>query len=306
MMDLNEDLTSMSTIVTEINDLELHAVMNASDLFKQTISPDFHSHPYFEIITAYRGSIYVQSLDHKRVDVCPGTICIIPPGQMHFSNSEVETFELIAMRFFYQRVKSEASKIYELFNAGLKDLDNITFIPNAQRLSGYMADIRREFGEKRLITDTMVKALLHCMFIELLRILCSTPQPSEGASVVRNDSKITRYSYIDRWFYNNHYKHVTEFDLAAEMNLSQRQLSRVMRDIFGMTFRERLVYERLNHAMHMLRRSDLPIEKIAEEVGYTNLSGFYKAFRARFGMTIGEYRKLYGNNDKTQNYPTGT
>lgn len=296
-MDGYLNISTMSTIVTSINDLEVHMVMNTSDIYKQSLSPNFHSHPYFEIITVSSGSLYVESFGNDRIDVTPGTVCIVPPGLMHCTNSESELHEIIAMRFFYEHIRSDDSKIYKLFNDALAKLETLVFLPTAVQLTGYITAICREFGDKRLVSDAMVQALLQCTFIELLRVLCASPVAGASAISGHDDSKIFRYSYIDRWFYKHHSERVTEADLASELNLSQRQLSRVMRDIFGMSFREKLVYERLNHAMHMLLRNDYSIDKIAASVGYTNLSGFYKAFRARFGMTVGEYRRLHGGEN---------
>ncbi len=300
------DVSTVDTIVTSINDLEVHMVMNTSDLYRQSLTPNFHAHPYFEIITVVNGSLYIESLGNDRIYLTPGAVCIVPPGLMHCTNSQSELHEIIAMRFFYEHVKSDDSRTYKLFDDALAKLDTIVFLPSEVQLTGYITAIRREFGDKRLMSEAIVQALLQCTFIELLRVLSSSPESGENAVSGHDDSKIFRYSYIDRWFYKHYAERVTEADLAAELNLSQRQLSRVMRDIFGMSFREKLVYERLNHAMHMIIRNDYSIDKIATAVGYTNLSGFYKAFRARFGMTVGEYRKLHGGENNIYNYPAGT
>jgi AraC-like DNA-binding protein len=65
-----------------------------------------------------------------------------------------------------------------------------------------------------------------------------------------------------------------------------------MRRIYGKSFRQVLTEERLNRAAQMLLSSDRSVEAIAAEVGYTSLSGFYSAFRAFFGTTAGQYRKM--------------
>ena len=43
----------------------------------------------------------------------------------------------------------------------------------------------------------------------------------------------------------------------------------------------------------LLAQTELSIEQIAAEVGYADPSAFYRQFAAAFGMTPGEYRRLY-------------
>ena len=78
--------------------------------------------------------------------------------------------------------------------------------------------------------------------------------------------------------------------MAREIGLSKRQLSRVLRQIYNMSFREKLVDTRLHHAAKLLTRTDIPIEKIGYMIGYNTPSGFYTAFKKRFGVSGGEYR----------------
>ena len=47
----------------------------------------------------------------------------------------------------------------------------------------------------------------------------------------------------------------------------------------------------MRNAKKMLRESDTPISKIAEQIGYTTCRGFLSAFAKYEGITPGEYRK---------------
>lgn len=46
-------------------------------------------------------------------------------------------------------------------------------------------------------------------------------------------------------------------------------------------------------AAKLLAQTELPVEQVAAEVGYADPSAFYRQFSAAFGMTPGEYRRLY-------------
>jgi AraC-like DNA-binding protein len=80
---------------------------------------------------------------------------------------------------------------------------------------------------------------------------------------------------------------------AAEAGLSERYIHRLFsgdEDSFG-TY---LINQRLNAATRMLRHpgsAHLPLATIALEAGFADPSHFTRAFRARHGMTPGEWRR---------------
>ena len=93
------------------------------------------------------------------------------------------------------------------------------------------------------------------------------------------------------WFAENLANQITEDDLAAEISLSSRQLSRVFSDIYGMSFKEKLIEIRLHRAAQLLEQTELRVDEIAAAVGYGSPSGFHRAFNKYFGCTPFEYRK---------------
>ena len=48
--------------------------------------------------------------------------------------------------------------------------------------------------------------------------------------------------------------------------------------------------QRLGHAASLLRNTDRPVEEVAHEVGYENLTFFYRKFREAYGLAPAEYR----------------
>ena len=60
-----------------------------------------------------------------------------------------------------------------------------------------------------------------------------------------------------------------------------------------MDYRTGYVYEyiKINNAINLLKSTDKSVEYICQEVGYTNISYFNKAFKARTGTTPGNFRR---------------
>lgn len=93
--------------------------------------------------------------------------------------------------------------------------------------------------------------------------------------------------------------------MAARSGLTERSLLRRFRKATGQTPLDYIQTLRIEEAKQMLETTDLPIEDIAEEVGYTEPSSFRNAFRRYVGMPASTYRKKRlslipaTSNDKT-------
>lgn len=84
--------------------------------------------------------------------------------------------------------------------------------------------------------------------------------------------------------------------LAVELHVSLPYLSAAVHRATGRTFKELLLEKRLSKAAQLLRETRLTTQDIILAVGYENTSYFYRAFRARFGVTPKDYRKERGGD----------
>lgn len=62
-------------------------------------------------------------------------------------------------------------------------------------------------------------------------------------------------------------------------------ISRLLPQKIGQTFSEVLLEKRMKRAKLLISHSELPIDKIATMLGYSNSSNFYKAFREYYGTS---------------------
>lgn len=82
--------------------------------------------------------------------------------------------------------------------------------------------------------------------------------------------------------------------MIEQSGLPERSFMRRFRTATGMTPLDYVHAHRLEEAKQMLERSDLPVEAIAEEVGYEDASFFGRLFRRRVGLTPSQYRLRFG------------
>lgn len=82
--------------------------------------------------------------------------------------------------------------------------------------------------------------------------------------------------------------------LADEIALSPGYLSSHFKDVFGITFHDYLISERLERAKILVLSSGMKNYEIAEQVGFEDPNYFSTAFKKRFGMSPSKYRALAG------------
>ena len=77
--------------------------------------------------------------------------------------------------------------------------------------------------------------------------------------------------------------------------LAERTFMRRFADSTGMTPLDYVHAHRLEEAKQMLETDDLPVEAIANEVGYEDASFFSRLFRRKVGLTPAQYRLRFGS-----------
>jgi AraC family transcriptional regulator len=79
-------------------------------------------------------------------------------------------------------------------------------------------------------------------------------------------------------------------DLATPAGVSPAHLTRLFRAELGLTATDYLRRCRLERALHLLTRSEVPIKEVACEVGIPDLHAFNKAIRRGYGISPRELR----------------
>jgi AraC-like DNA-binding protein len=79
-------------------------------------------------------------------------------------------------------------------------------------------------------------------------------------------------------------------ELAHAVGLSERRLNQGFRILFGATVFETLRNERLEHARHALECGAISLKDVAFRVGYSHVTNFINAYKARFGAPPRSHR----------------
>ena len=97
-----------------------------------------------------------------------------------------------------------------------------------------------------------------------------------------------------REYINDHYTSpLTLRQVADHLKLNESYFRHLFKDEMQISFKAYITLLRLAHAQKLLIASDHSINEIIQEVGYSNISQFYKIFELNYNLTPAEYRRRY-------------
>ena len=91
-------------------------------------------------------------------------------------------------------------------------------------------------------------------------------------------------------------EHYPAHQLASKFSISETSMKNYFRGVFGQNISVYLREIRMKKAAELLKNTNLPVSKIAEQVGYMNQSKFAAVFKKHLGMSPLEYRR-FANSD---------
>jgi AraC family transcriptional regulator, melibiose operon regulatory protein len=256
-----------------------------------------HIHKYIELIYVYQGKCTV-ILQDDVVNISEGGIIIIDKNSPHTVKETSKSDIIIEIKLKHDYLSSEflsrftnKSIISKFLIDSLIDsqrANNYLYFPFEERsnIAGIMENIMCEYFEKDVFTEELINTYMFIMFTELIRWNNSLTN-SQMDKKKKNDSIVLNFlKYIEE-----NYKDCSLTDMSEKYKYHPNYISAVLKKATGKSFTDLLQIQRLNKAAIYLSNSDLPIPVIAEEVGYSSVSFFYKKFNEIFFQTPKEYRE---------------
>ena len=301
--------------VSEVNG---QPVYNFNMIFDPTINPiednifisqcpfsafvPMHFHQYIELIYVYKGKCTVIMEDHE-ITLNEGGTIMIDKNTPHTIKETSKSDIVIEMKLKHDYLSTgflsrftNKSIISQFLIDSLIDsrrANNYLYFPfQAQsNIVRIMEQIMCEYFEKDVFTAEMIDAYLFILFTELIRHSNSS-NTKQNDDLKQKDSIVLEFlKYID-----DHYKDCSLMEMADHYKYHPNYISAVLKKATGKSFKDLLQIQRLNKAALYLTNSDLPIPDIAEEVGYSSVSFFYKKFNEVYLQTPKEYREEKSRN----------
>ncbi len=241
-----------------------------------------HSNIQYELHIALKGSCKID-VEREILSLSEGESLLIPPGQYHSTREAGDDYEHFVLSFLLSGPNGERVAIPLI-------LPQNTII----KLSDFDLEICRkiiaEYKEKKPFWQKTINSMYSLLMTNIFRKIIYF-KPSDIEDAINNTDR--RFEIIDDFFENDLSHNPTEEKLAEKTNLSKRQLNRILKAYYGMSFREKLYQSRIERAEYLLRTTNTKISKICELSGYSSETSFFKLFKQKYGVTPGLYRKTY-------------
>ena len=170
-------------------------------------------------------------------------------------------------------------------NALYVDDDNIiTSAGTAAALDCCLYIIRQRFGSE--VANQIARRMI-------------VPPHREGgqaqfiAQPVPETTRDARINNLNDYLQRNISQPLNLDTLAESVAMSRRTLTRHFMKATGMSVASWITAERLRRSQLLLESSNLPIEAVAEQVGYLSAVTLRQQFKARFGVSPAEWRKTF-------------
>lgn len=244
-----------------------------------------HWHENIEIIYMQNGQA-VFYIDEKPVEAQSGDILFVNSGELHSGYSVNNTF----VRYFaivFDRVLLSGSSpdpahtrhILPFINGERRFPERIgTGHPSYRELKGYLDEIIREYNERKDGFEVAVKAYFQLLAVGICRNF--RDEQTERRQRTELLPYIESFRQLIDYIEQHHAQKLTIGDGAGMVNLSPHHFCKTFKRLTGRTFIEYVNLCRVNRAEELLRTTNLPVTRIAEQVGFCNINYFDKVFRA--------------------------
>lgn len=257
--------------------------------------------PEYQILLIAEGQGLFESAKAQEVSVHAGDVILLYPGIWHRYRPSFQT----GWKEYWLSWNGE--RLYRLMKKGLltpgravisvEKPDDIiaVFKKILKHVSAYPAE-----NSNVLSAYAMEVLTLAMDQVETKKVPRDRALPTEYADVV-DDPVVFKALQI---IWNHSYRDFRVDDLISEIPITRRTLERKFKQTLGYSIGTEITRCRLERAKHLLDNTTLPIKHIALAIGFSCADQMGKVFKAKLGVTPGQYRK--NNSSYSQNTYPGT
>lgn len=247
-----------------------------------------HSHDCYEFMYLFSGECNML-INHSIYKMKPGSIVIIPPGEIHKSaygnNAKVKQERAVA-RFSLKDIDWICSAI------GKENvLENLTdvIIQVPEKRCDYIESLITRMIYEYQVRDEFSSGEVKTLFQELILFFMRCRKYGESA-VRELDAEDGAIQEIATYIYENFEKQIFLDDVAKKFSISRSYLSKKFKATTGMGFKEYLLNVRIKEACRRLLETNESITEIAFVCGFNDSNYFGDAFRRIKGISPNKYR----------------
>lgn len=255
-------------------------LLYAFDLWNQPDNENsIHHHDFFEISIILQGeSLYL--IDGEWKTVRSGDVLMFNPGVDHAEKQLINTYS------HQLHIGIKNFKLYGLEENHFPNSSSLLSIQDNQlKVFDKAWQLIEEFNQQQMNFHFIGRALVMEMMILLLRSLEKEEQFQDTAHTNQSDRMNQVVQLITTYMENNYAKDISIEQLATLYYVSPTYLSKIFKDLTGVSPINYLIQIRLKNAHQMLEKQDLTVKEVAKAVGYEDAYHFSKSFKKHFGIS---------------------
>ncbi len=256
-----------------------------------TRTEQVHTHRFIELVYTLQGK-GLHRIDDREYPVQAGDLLLINYRSRH----TVEPLENLR----YADIMLQPGYVSET----LRGTEDLLLLLQLQEFSDLSGQVRPENvllhfdGEERQRLEFLIQwtkreqeanapageLIRHCALTMLLSLVFRKMSERPSGRMTVGEVLL---SYIRR----NAHRGLSVSEIARLCGYSPEHFSRVFRCRTGRSPSEYILQCRIDRAKELLSRTELPVETVLSECGFTNRTAFFRHFTAQVGKTPLQYRK---------------
>lgn len=265
-------------------------------VFKCKFSPELvkempHTHEFIEIVYILSGRM-THLINGQSYEVRRGDVLFMNYGCTHeFFSEEEATYVniLFSPEVMSQEIVTPTNAFSVLALTAFNDMRSdsnygrISFFGDDRKeIENIVLAMLKESGEKQTSWEMVLENHLNTLIVKMLR---------------KNEMGVEQSEFYDTWQELSEYiddnldSKLTLNELAQKCFYNPSYFSRIFKEKFKISFVEYITQKRLDHAIDLLKNTDVPVSEIGRRVGFSDNKSFYHAVSRYYNCTPSQYRK---------------
>ncbi|MDH6366792.1 MULTISPECIES: AraC family transcriptional regulator [unclassified Breznakia] len=254
-----------------------------------------HKHNYLELMYVYQGSM-THIIDDREIIIRQGEIMLLNQNIEHeikFAGENDLIFNFIIPSDFLNYLSSLVAQdnlvtrfVFEFLFSYSNDGEYLCFhVADDQVVTQQIETIITAIYRPSVNNQVALKLHVGLLLVHLM----NAPEKIETYSMNSYDKVLS--SSILKYIALN-YQEGSLTKLANQIHQPDYKISKVIKSVTGKTFKQLVQETRLQKACEYLVNTNLPVYTIMNNVGYENLSFFYRMFKDTYHTTPQKYREF--------------
>lgn len=237
-----------------------------------------HWHNFYEIHLITDGNIS-EEINGLHYDMEPGWIYFLKPYDVHSYSSE-KPVSLYKIQFNIDFLDSNIQTALLNSNPVVEKLDD-------EKYALFLADIKKLYEDYNINDKYSTQAIRHKLNSIVIGLIRNDSQLKQN--IKRKDTELIQASL--QYIHSNYTHGIKLIDVANYIGLTPNYFCSCFHKQIGQSFKQYLKSLQLNHAANLLRITDMSVNDVCRESGFSALTNFLKDFKTCYGKTPSQYRK---------------